>query len=136
MSRKGGKMLQWINYRVRVTLTDGRQLVGNLLAFDKHMNVVLSDTEEFRRVKSHRGEGEREQKRTIGMLLLRGDSIVSITAEAPPPPQARKTGEGLVVGRAQPVGRGIPVVPTTQQGPPPGLGAPPVPSRPPPSMRS
>lgn len=127
-------MLQWINYRVRVTLNDGRQLVGNFLAFDKHMNVVLSDTEEFRRVKSHRGEGEREQKRTIGMLLLRGDSIVSITAEAPPPPQARKPGEGLVVGRAQPVSRGIPIVPTPQQGPPPGLGAPPVPSRPPPRM--
>ena len=32
---KGGKMLQWINYRVRVTLNDGRQMVGNFLAFDK-----------------------------------------------------------------------------------------------------
>lgn len=45
MARKGGKMMQWINYRVRIIVTDGRQMVGNLLAFDKHMNMVLSDTE-------------------------------------------------------------------------------------------
>ena len=30
------------------------------------------------------GESEKEMKRVLGMIILRGDNIVSITAEAPP----------------------------------------------------
>jgi small nuclear ribonucleoprotein (snRNP)-like protein len=44
------KMQLYINYRMRVTLTDQRSLVGTLMAYDKHMNLVLGDCEEFRRV--------------------------------------------------------------------------------------
>jgi len=40
-------MLSLINYRLRVTLSDGRQITGQLLAFDAHMNVVLSECEYF-----------------------------------------------------------------------------------------
>ena len=47
MSQKS-KFLQWIDYRVRVTIQDGRMIVGTFLAFDKHMNLVLSETEEIR----------------------------------------------------------------------------------------
>jgi hypothetical protein len=41
---QGGKMLSLINYRLRVTLNDGRQLTGQMLAFDPHMNLVLADS--------------------------------------------------------------------------------------------
>jgi small nuclear ribonucleoprotein B and B' len=48
---KGSKMQNLVDYRVRITLTDGRQLTGLLMAFDKFMNLVLADTKEFRRTK-------------------------------------------------------------------------------------
>ncbi|KAK8019918.1 hypothetical protein PG990_005056 [Apiospora arundinis] len=46
MSNKQGKMAGYINYRMRVTLMDGRQMTGQMLAFDKvpilHSRTMLS----------------------------------------------------------------------------------------------
>lgn len=57
-------------------------LVGTFLAFDRHMNVVLADTEEFRKVRTKNkveGKGvvveEKELKRTVGFILLRGETL-------------------------------------------------------------
>mmetsp|Transcript_14887 Transcript_14887/g.16515 ORF Transcript_14887/g.16515 Transcript_14887/m.16515 type:complete len:213 (-) Transcript_14887:138-776(-) len=69
-------------------------LVGTFLAFDRHMNLVLADTEEFRRVKAKKsGEQDREMKRSLGLIILRGDNITSMTAEAPPVNQTKKLSE-------------------------------------------
>jgi small nuclear ribonucleoprotein (snRNP)-like protein len=35
MANKQGKMANLINYRMRVALNDGRQMTGQMLAFDK-----------------------------------------------------------------------------------------------------
>lgn len=91
--------MQWINYRVRVTIQDSRMLVGTLIAFDKHMNLVLADTEEYRKLKSKKkeetkGEEPREVKRALGLVLLRGENIVTMSAEAPPNLASKRIGEG------------------------------------------
>jgi len=111
---RSSRMLHYINYRMRITLQDSRMLVGTFMAFDRHMNIVLGDTEEYRRIKSKKGQGiteEKEEKRTLGLIVLRGDSVVSMTIEGPPPPEEgeRLAPGGPGIGRA--AGRGLPVAP-------------------------
>lgn len=55
---------------VLVQLKGDRQLVGTLLAFDIHINVVLDNAKEI---------VDNETKRSIGLAFLRGDTIVFIS---------------------------------------------------------
>ena len=139
---KTNKILKYINYRMRVTTLDGRMLVGQFLAFDKHMNMVLADCEEFRKIKpksSRSGKPKMaktdrwvEEKRTLGLVVLRGDIIVSLSVEGPPPPEenlqrvpaAAQMAAVAGPGIARPAGRGMPI---------PHMAAPPV-GMPPPGI--
>ena len=107
---------------MRVTIQDGRMFVGKFMAFDKFMNLILSDCEEFRKITPKGKKEEREEKRTLGLVLLRGELVVSLSVDGPPPPEddLRTVLGGPGLGRA--AGRGLPTAPLGA--PPLGLGAP------------
>lgn len=96
------------------------------MAFDKHLNLVLSEAEEFRILKKQSAVlEERTEKRILGLVLIRGENVVSMAVEGPPPPSAAKlTPGGPGVAKAG-VGRGMMPPPPGNQAPM-GLGAAPV----------
>lgn len=55
---------------ILVQLKNDRQLVGKLLAFDIHINIVLDNTKEVL---------NGEVKRSVGLTFLRGDTIIFIS---------------------------------------------------------
>jgi small nuclear ribonucleoprotein len=58
---------------ILVHLKSDKELVGTLLAFDIHINIVLNNTKELR---------DGEVKRNIGLTFIRGDTIIYISPSA------------------------------------------------------
>lgn len=58
---------------ILVQLKNDKQMVGKLLAFDIHINIVMDNTKEI--------QGS-EVKRNIGLAFIRGDTIIFISPAA------------------------------------------------------
>jgi small nuclear ribonucleoprotein len=58
------------NKRVIVELKNKKQFVGKLKSFDIHINTVLDDAREM---------VDGEEKRQLGTVFLRGDTIILIS---------------------------------------------------------
>lgn len=58
---------------VIVQLKNERQLVGILIAFDIHINVILDNTKEL---------ANGEVRKSIGLAFIRGDTIIFISPAA------------------------------------------------------
>ena len=58
--------------RVIVELKNKKQYLGNLEAFDMHINVVLRNAEEWE---------DGQVKRKLGVVFIRGDTITVISPE-------------------------------------------------------
>jgi small nuclear ribonucleoprotein len=57
-----------INKRISLLLKDGRTLTGKLNGYDEYMNMVLEETEET----------QNDQVRRLGIVVLRGNNVVTI----------------------------------------------------------
>jgi small nuclear ribonucleoprotein len=58
-----------MNKKISLLLKDSRVLEGKLTGYDEYMNMVLEETE----------ERTAEQTRRLGVVVLRGNNVVSIS---------------------------------------------------------
>ncbi|SCU95354.1 LADA_0G15148g1_1 [Lachancea dasiensis] len=88
------KLSDLLHYRIRALTNDGKAFVGELMAFDAHMNLVLAECVEHR-IPNHQMEllkGKNKdstakpkvETRTLGLVVLRGDQVLTTVVENGP----------------------------------------------------
>eukprot|EP01064_Diplonema_japonicum_P026323 TRINITY_DN3773_c3_g1_i1.p1 TRINITY_DN3773_c3_g1~~TRINITY_DN3773_c3_g1_i1.p1 ORF type:complete len:202 (+),score=20.88 TRINITY_DN3773_c3_g1_i1:131-736(+) len=140
---KRSRMVSYVGATIKCTIQDGRMLKGTFLAYDRCLNMVIADVEEVRTVRTKKtkkggGVSEKEETRTLGLLLLRGESVLSITVEgglpktgSAPAPEMPKFPPGMPPGMIPPPGM---MPPGAMGRPPPGMPPGMMPGMPPPGM--
>ena len=58
-----------LNKKISLLLKDNRMLEGKLTGYDEYMNMVIEETE----------ERTADQTRRMGVVILRGNNVVSIS---------------------------------------------------------
>ncbi|CAH01951.1 mRNA splicing protein SMB1 [Kluyveromyces lactis] len=94
VKKKETKLSDLIDYRIRVATHDGRVYIGQLMAFDAYMNLVMGDCVEERMphkqiievLKSggNLSSNVQVERRTFGLIILRGEHVLSTSVESPP----------------------------------------------------
>eukprot|EP01062_Namystynia_karyoxenos_P066636 TRINITY_DN60542_c0_g1_i1.p2 TRINITY_DN60542_c0_g1~~TRINITY_DN60542_c0_g1_i1.p2 ORF type:complete len:212 (+),score=75.16 TRINITY_DN60542_c0_g1_i1:81-638(+) len=80
---KRSKMFRFVNCRIRARITEDRELHGIFMAFDRHMNMVMGDTEEFRTLRSKKKKSKegRVERRHLGLVCLRGQTVQQLSMD-------------------------------------------------------
>ncbi|KAJ9443481.1 Small nuclear ribonucleoprotein-associated protein B [Diplonema papillatum] len=84
LSARKGKLFDLLNQKIRCSIGNERTLVGKFVSFDRHMNIVLSGGEEYKRSIKTGEDGdtfEVEQRRDLGLVFVRGESVQSIIVD-------------------------------------------------------
>ncbi|XP_035205489.1 small nuclear ribonucleoprotein-associated protein B-like [Stegodyphus dumicola] len=91
---KNNKVLQLLHAKMRVILCDKRTFIGEFVAYDKHMNLVLINCTEYKKYKPSKSKLKEpiEVKKTLGVVILRGESVMSIIVESEPPSRSSSYG--------------------------------------------
>jgi len=66
-------LTKYVDERIRVKFTGGREVTGILKGFDQLLNLVLDDVQE-----QLQGDGE-PQTRSLGLVVLRGPTITLLS---------------------------------------------------------
>ncbi|KAG0669552.1 hypothetical protein C6P45_003623 [Maudiozyma exigua] len=90
--KHNSRLSDLIGYKLRVLTEDGRVYIGELMSFDKHMNIILSDCVEERipkqdQLKLRQGKNDNSvkvEKRTLGLIILRGKHILTTVVQDKP----------------------------------------------------
>ena len=103
MNIESQKLNRLINGYVYVYISENRYFLGKFLCYDEHLNLVLSECEEFKKIEGF------EQKRTHGLITIRGSNIISIEASSIPPLDRNNQSNNMFqtgIGTIKPFGRG------------------------------
>ncbi|KAF9006964.1 hypothetical protein BDQ17DRAFT_1351164 [Cyathus striatus] len=68
-----------LRQNLRVTLNDGRILLGMFCGTDKQLNIIITNAEEYRY-----NEGEEPTCRFVGQVMVPWKFVVKIEAQLPP----------------------------------------------------
>ena len=68
----GADLRKFMDLRVDLRMNGDRRIIGIMKGYDQYMNIVLDEAKEIPKVK---GSGEKDQKRELGMIVIRGASI-------------------------------------------------------------
>ncbi len=66
----GADLRKFMDLRVDLRLNAGRHVAGVLKGYDQFLNIVLDNAIEIK------SEGKTEQKRELGTIVIRGNSVV------------------------------------------------------------